>query len=534
MNGFVNLLVGFHQNCDRDQCLALHQANACSLVKHHPEISLDVVTVSTSNANNAYLTYKASGLVAYVEYATVYKPSFVPNDPFYSTPTQTSNNGLQCQWGLRRTNPEDAWDIVRNRPVSQVIAILDTGIDPNHPDLASKIVSAINFTNNNPNDIFDAIGHGTHVAGIAAAVTNNALGIAGMSFNTANIMVVKVLNGAQGGTTDWIIEGIMFAVNNGAGVINMSLGSSEYSQALQNTIDFAWSRGVVIVAAAGNTGSDQVNYPAGNNHVLAVSATNQGNDKAAFSSWGVDVGVTAPGVAILSTTPTYPIQGILPNYDAFQGTSMASPFVAGLAVMLKAIYPQLSNMEIVQLIQRSARPIEATVKEWDAFFGYGLIDASNAADRRDGRGISRLDTINPNSPCIDNSSNTGNSSRKKSSGKRKSSDKRKSSGKQNKDKNGRLRTQFGSFYGQVVNQSGNPIGQLTITAVLGNLDVSQYTTKFNILIEGDGVASDGMFRLANLRPGTYDIYANFPQQQRSQIGTATIVPGADVYLRFVI
>ncbi|GHH99126.1 S8 family serine peptidase [Neobacillus kokaensis] len=515
MNANVNLLVGFHPDCNKAQRVYLHQVNGCKVIKQFPEINVEVVTVPQINATFAFKAYHASPHVTFVETEKTYSANFRPNDPFYKTPIQTSNNGLQCQWGLRRTNPEQAWDQVRNRTPSQIIAILDTGIDPNHPDLAQKIVSPANFTTDS--SFIDINGHGTHVAGVAAAVTNNKTGIAGMSFNTANIMPVKVLGGPQGqGQTSWIVAGILYAVNNGANVINMSLGSPAYSQAFQLAINFAWNRGLVIVASAGNNGNEQIQYPAGYNYVFSVSATNQANDRAYFSSWGMDVGVTAPGIAILSTTPTYPVANVQLNYDALSGTSQAAPFVAGLAVMLRAIYPQLSNQEIIQVIQRSAKPIDAAIKEWDAFFGYGLIDASNAVKRTSGKAIRRQSTLNQNLPCSAEARTSGN----------------RSSGRRNRGKN--LKTKLGSFYGQVVNQNGNPIGNARVFARRGNINVSMYTTKTNVLIDTGVTASDGMFRLPNLQAGSYGIFVALPGQAPVQITTATITPGADLFLRLVV
>ncbi len=253
----------------------------------------------------------------------------------------------------------------------------------NHPDLSSKIVKPVNFTTKDRNDFKDENGHGTHVAGIAAAVTNNKRGVAGISYNTAKIMPVKVA-GPNGGKAKWIIAGILYAVLNGAKVINISIGGPPFSLAFQRAIDYAWLKGVVIVAAAGNGGKNKVEYPAGYNFVLAVSATNKANVLAEFSNWGMNIGISAPGTGILSTTPTYSTPHKMRSYDALQGTSQATPFVSGLAALLFAIYPDLSNAEVIQIIQRAADPINEKTKQWNTFFGYGLLNAANAVNRRTG------------------------------------------------------------------------------------------------------------------------------------------------------
>lgn len=581
----LRLLVGFNRNSDQKQCKALHQTIGCQFVKQFAPIHVDVVEVDQENLAKALQDYRASSLVSYVEMDKIYSVDFTPNDPFYLTPTQTSNNGLQSQWGLRRTNPEGAWDQAVNLTSTQIIAILDTGIDPNHPDLASKIFMPRNFTTSDPNDYIDRGNHGTHVAGIAAAVTNNLTGIAGMSFNTARIMPLKVLGDNGDGLNSWIIEAILFAVNNGARVINMSLGGAPYDQAFQDAITFAWERGCVIVASTGNRGHEQIQYPAGYNFVLAVSATNEQNNRASFANWGSHVGITAPGTAILSTTPTYPAPDSLQNYDTFNGTSQSTPFVSGLAAMLFAIYPNLTNQGVVQLMQRGANMINSDTKEWTSFFGYGLLDATNAVNQTFGSRIPILSATTGDTEVGElamNSANTAqglsttsefnttnlmeseaiatetteNTSGKK---KKKSSKKKKPS---KKKKRPPERTRFGCFYGQVVNQEGLPIaGARVIARTEQGKIVAQYFTKTNILI-GEGIShpdevsngqsnllrppvedcfgSDGMFRLINLPPGNYNIYVQLPSQVPGceepliHVKKATIVPGADVYLRLVV
>ncbi|PGT18969.1 S8 family serine peptidase [Bacillus cereus] len=509
MTGFVDLLVGLNPSISKKERDYLHEEIGGEVKNQFPEINVDVVTVHETNVAQAIKDYQSSKVVVFVEKDHIISADFSPNDPFYRTPTQTSNDGLQNQWGLRRVNPEKAWDRARNIQGSVTVAILDSGIDPNHPDLAAKIVSPTNFTNNNPNDFIDQHGHGTHVAGIAAGITNNRTGIAGMSFNTANIMPVRVLDANNLGRITWFIAGVLYATNNGANVINMSLGGAFYSNTFQLAINFAWQQGIIIVAAAGNRGNDQVQYPAGYNFVLAVSATNQANDRASFSSWGMNVGIAAPGTAILSTTPTYNTGNNLLNYDALAGTSMATPFVSGLAAMIFAIYPQLSNQEVIQIIQRAANPIDATIKEWNTFFGYGLLDASNAAKRTFGKSINRLTT---------GSRTTGRGPK----GKRSSGEK--------------LRTRLGSFYGQVVNQLGIPIAEARISARRQGSVASEYLTRTNVPIDLGILGTDGMFRLQNLPPGTYGLFVQLPGpgQVPVQLQTATITPGADLYVRLVV
>ncbi|MFC1924461.1 S8 family serine peptidase, partial [Chloroflexota bacterium] len=200
------------------------------------------------------------------------------------------------------------------------IAILDTGIDQDHVDLAAKIVANMNFTSSGTVD--DNYGHGTHVAGIAAAGN----GVAGIGFDSS-LMNGKVLGDNGSGYYSWVASGVIWATDNGAEVINMSLGGTAYSSTLQSAIDYAWDNGVVVVAAAGNNGSSTQFYPAACTNCIAVAATSSSDSMASWSNYGDWVDVAAPGVSIYSTT-------INNNYGYKSGTSMASPHVAGLAALV--------------------------------------------------------------------------------------------------------------------------------------------------------------------------------------------------------
>jgi len=232
-----------------------------------------------------------------------------PNDPYYPQ-----------QWAYPVMDCPQAWDMSTGEGV--VIAILDTGIDMDHPDIGSQIIGNVNFTLDGMDDVH---GHGTHVAGIAAGITNNGIGIAGTA-RDADILDVKVLNDNGMGPFSTVAEGIVWAADNGADVINMSLGGPNYSQAMQDACTYAWDHGVVIVTAAGNEYSETPHYPAANEHVIAVAATDQSDQLAYFSSHGDWVDVAAPGYQIMST--------VIGGYGQKNGTSMACPYVSGIVAML--------------------------------------------------------------------------------------------------------------------------------------------------------------------------------------------------------
>lgn len=238
------------------------------------------------------------------------------------TPDDTDFNQ---QWGLNKIQALQAWEATYSDS-SIKIAILDSGIDSSHPDLSSKIVAENNFTDSP--SLADVYGHGTHVAGIAAAVTNNSAGIAGVACE-ASLMNVKVLGDDGFGPYSWIAQGIIWAADNGANVINMSMGGHIGSAALEQAINYAWEKGVVVAVAAGNNGSSEPSYPAFYEKVIAVAATDPDDCLCPFSNYGDWVDVAAPG----STISTLPGD----KYGVMNGTSIAAPFVSGLAGLALAV-----------------------------------------------------------------------------------------------------------------------------------------------------------------------------------------------------
>ncbi|MBI2941018.1 MAG: S8 family serine peptidase, partial [Chloroflexi bacterium] len=253
------------------------------------------------------------------------------------------------------------------------IAILDTGVDQDHEDLASKIVGNIDFTGSGTVD--DRNGHGTHVAGIAAAATDNRVGIAGAGA-ASSLLNVKVLGDEGAGSYSSIANGLVWAADHGAKVINMSLGGRGRSLVLQQAVSYAWTRGAVLVAAAGNDGTGAKNYPAAYSEVIAVAATDANDGKASFSNYGPWVSLGAPGVAIYSTLPNHSNTissafGLPLGYASLSGTSMAAPHVAGVAALLWNASSATSNNVVRDRLQRSADPVPGTGVYWR----YGRLNA---------------------------------------------------------------------------------------------------------------------------------------------------------------
>lgn len=286
-------------------------------------------------------------------------PTAAPTPAPTPTPAPVGVNDphFGLQWGLTTVKASEAWGYGKSASSTR-IAILDTGVDPAHPDLAAKIVAAQNFTDSATVD--DMHGHGTHVAGIAAAATNNGMGIAGAGFN-ASLMNAKVLSDSGSGYYSWIANGVVWAADNGAKVINLSLGGPGGDTTLQNAINYAASRGVTIVAAAGNEATSNPSYPAAYPACLSVASTTNTDAKSSFSNYGSWVSVAAPGSSIYSTLPTHSnAMGAL-NYGSLSGTSMATPLVAGIAAVVATIP---STKTVRSRIELTSDAISGTGTYW--------------------------------------------------------------------------------------------------------------------------------------------------------------------------
>ncbi len=325
-----------------------------------PGRELAIIEALSRNPNVEYAELN------YLVYATPLAP---PDDPYYASGDQWNLNNTGQTGGTPDADIDapEAWEITTGTD-DIIIAIVDTGVDLNHPDLNAKIVAGYDFVNND-NNAQDDHGHGTHVAGIAAAETNNATGVAGVSWG-AKIMPVKVLDRYGYGTYADVAEGILWAAEHGAKVINLSLGGSSPSNTLRNAVRTAYDDyGCIIAAAAGNGYGNGVDYPAVYTRTIAVAATDDDDLWASFSDYGPEVDVAAPGVDVYST---YAID----SYGYLDGTSMATPHVAGLAALVWSVNPNLTNDEVRGIIEDSADDLGTLGR--DDYFGEGRINAYQA------------------------------------------------------------------------------------------------------------------------------------------------------------
>ncbi len=304
-----------------------------------------------------------------------------------------SDPGLANQWAPQRIGAPQAWLSTPGDP-SVVIAVVDTGVDYRHSELAPNMWTNDDPPNgldddgngyaddlhgwdyvNNDGDPLDDHFHGTHVAGIAAAApTDNPAGLVGIC-PRCRLMAVKVLNAEGSGTLDVVANGITYAVDNGASVINLSLAGTVGSATLANAVTYAWNLGAVVVAAAGNGGVDERLYPAAYPEAMAIAATDSNDHRACFSSFGAGyVSVAAPGQFVYSTT-LVDANG-QDTYGTFSGTSMATPHAAGLAGLLFSQDPNRTNIQVRSLIESTAEDMGPAGV--DAYFGHGRISAYRA------------------------------------------------------------------------------------------------------------------------------------------------------------
>lgn len=284
------------------------------------------------------------------------------------------------QWPLEKIRAFQAWDIAVGGDL--VIAVVDSGISPTHPDLAGKVVWGARYQNGEEgSDWTDDHGHGTHVAGIAAAVTNNGTGIAGVSWG-ASLLAVKFLyptgQGVATGTYHDAALGIIAAVQHGAKVINCSFGGPDYSVELEDAVRYARDSGALVVAAAGNYASDGPVYPAAYEGVVAVGATNRYDQRSWYSNYGPHLWVAAPGGdGSGGVYSTYWTSLYGDGYEWLQGTSMAAPHVSGLAALIWTVNPAMSPLTLRNVIAQTADDLGAP--GWDDEYGWGRVNAERAA-----------------------------------------------------------------------------------------------------------------------------------------------------------
>jgi subtilisin family serine protease len=281
-----------------------------------------------------------------------------------------------------RIQMQKAWEITTGSP-NVVVAILDTGIDANHPELRNRLVPGWNTLENNDN-LYDDHSHGTACAGIVVAEANNGIGLAGMAPD-CRVMPVKVLNKRGVGPLEWAAAGILWATDHGARVVSMSFGEDQPSQILQDAIDYARAHKVLCIASMGNDGEEVKHWPACSENVLAMGATYEDDRPALFTTEGSWVSMAAPGSRVYTTMPTYELTDPMygkrdKNYTYFSGTSASSPVVAAAAALVISREPNIDEASLRRRLRKTADDVGSP--GWDRQSGDGRVNIYRALTER--------------------------------------------------------------------------------------------------------------------------------------------------------
>ena len=300
----------------------------------------------------------------YTKITVLSKENKNPDPEVLETKEITPNDkGFGSQYYLREINATKAWSTTVGN--SLLVGILDTGVDQNHPDLAGKVTAG---TDNPDYDLNDQIGHGTEVAGIIAANTNNNLGIAGISWNT-KVLSLRITDDVGQARVSTVVKALEDAYNKGAKIVQISLSTNQFSHTLRDSIQQAQDRGILVVSTAGNTGVSELRYPAAFDGVIGVGATNQAKEIESYSTRGEHVDLVAPGTSVY-TTSAYS------SYETVTGTSFSSPQIAGAAALVWSIVPTLTNEEVSEILINSADDLGDPGK--DEKYGNGILNIEKA------------------------------------------------------------------------------------------------------------------------------------------------------------
>lgn len=324
----------------------------------------------------------AEPVLEYAEKVPLDRVYYLPNDSLY-----TLYNGPQnWNWHLELIQAEQAWDISKGS-ADIAVGVVDNAVWVDHPDLAGKIIAqrdvvyGTNNANPPPAGNKEAWSHGTHVAGLVGAASDNGIGVASVGYNVS-IIAVKASNNSNPTSIAGGYTGIQWAANNGADVINMSWGGPGFSQTNQNTINAIYNMGVVLVAAAGNDNVSAPHYPSAYQNVISIASIDYNDQKSGFSNYSTTVDLSSPG-GVASPGPGGVLSTVwsdhtLGNYDAYIGTSMASPVAAGLAALVLSVNPDLTPAQVEQILESSADDISAQNPSYPGMLGAGRINAFRA------------------------------------------------------------------------------------------------------------------------------------------------------------
>ncbi|MGH7862360.1 MAG: S8 family serine peptidase, partial [Candidatus Dormibacteraceae bacterium] len=331
-------------------------------------LGIEKLRVAPGQEEVTALRLRQSGLVEAASPEYLRHLAVVPDDHYYPE-----------QWSLPKIDAPTAWMTTLGSP-KVMVAVIDSGDDFSHPDRPVHLIAGPTFVSSpspscppeGVNGPDDDNGHGTHVGGIVAAAFDNGIGVAGLAPGVS-VLVIKAADCTGLLADSDIAQAIQDAADSGAKVINLSFGGPAPDPILDQAVQYAWGKGAVLVAAAGNDGSNEAFYPASIPDVMAISATDQNDAIAQFSNRGPEIAVAAPGVGIWSTVPTFVSST---GYAQESGTSMAAPHVSAVAGLVWSIAPGFTNAQVVQAVERGAVRIGTVCP--DTAFGYGRVDAAGA------------------------------------------------------------------------------------------------------------------------------------------------------------
>jgi subtilisin family serine protease len=364
------LLVQARADADPAAATEVLRSHGARVEGEIPQIRVKAVRVPEHVVERVREALSRSGHFIFVEPEGVGQGTQIPNDASFA-----------AQWHLNRIDAPNAW-LSTTGAAQSPIAIIDSGVDATHPDLSSKVIPGWSFLSNN-SDTRDVLGHGTKTAGVAAAAANNSIGVAGVSWLNP-IMPLVVLDSSNYATYFNIGKAITWAADHGARVLSISISGTTSSSTLQSAVDYAWNKGAIVIAAAGNSGTTAMMYPAACNRAIAVGATDSNDALASFSNRGAWVDLVAPGVSIMTTTRGG-------GYGAASGTSFSTPMTAGVAALILAMRPSLSVSALETQIKQSVDDLG--VAGFDTLYGAGRLNAFKAVSNLEAG--SGLDTTAP-------------------------------------------------------------------------------------------------------------------------------------------
>ena len=346
------LLIQVKAGIHKGKIVEILMGQGASIEGEVPQIRTKKIKVPAHAIENVKEALSRNPHIEFVEKNYLAEGSIIPSDVYYPS-----------QWHLPKISAPEAWNISRGSD-DEAIAIIDSGVDPSHPDLSNKLLPGYNFLGGNT-DTRDVLGHGTAVAGAAAAVSDNLDGITGVAWENP-VMPLVVLNSSNYATYYNIARAITYAADRGVRVINISIGGASPSSTLQNAVNYAWNKGAILFASAMNKATSAPYYPAACANVMAVSATTSSDTPAGWSNYGDWVALSAPGESILTTSNGG-------GYGWRSGTSFSSPIVAGIAALIFSANPSLTNQDVADILMENSDDLGAS--GFDPYFGFGRVNA---------------------------------------------------------------------------------------------------------------------------------------------------------------